>query len=54
MMPILLGEMVQNNQRTCFLCCFLLLSFWGHLGTPKWTQKYSYKLVSGQDVCSDV
>jgi hypothetical protein len=31
------GEIVQNNQKTSFLCCFY---FWGaHLGSPKLAQK---------------
>jgi hypothetical protein len=35
--PIILGEMVQNNQKAGFLSWFG--SFWGHLATPKWTKK---------------
>jgi hypothetical protein len=43
------GEMVQNNQKTGLLCCFL--PFWG---IPKWTQKDRKRPASGQDVWPDV
>jgi hypothetical protein len=36
--PILIREIVQNNQKTGFFCCFSLL-FWGHLGILKMNQK---------------
>jgi hypothetical protein len=45
---ILLGEMVQNNQKTVFLCCFW--PFWGHFGTVKWTQKGTQRPASRGDV----
>jgi hypothetical protein len=50
--PIILGKMVQNNQKTVFLSCFG--SFWGHLATPKWTQKGCQWPASGQNVWPDV
>jgi hypothetical protein len=42
--PILVGEMVQNNQKLVFYAVL------GHLGTPKWTQKGTQRLASEQDV----
>jgi hypothetical protein len=40
--PFLLGETIQNNQKTGFLYPFW--PFWGHLGIPKWTQKGTQRL----------
>jgi hypothetical protein len=40
--PFVLGETIQNNQKTGFLYCFW--PFWGYLGTPKWTQKGTQRL----------
>jgi hypothetical protein len=46
--PILVGEMVQNNQKIVFYAIL------GHLGTPKWTQKGTQRSASGQDVWPNV
>jgi hypothetical protein len=32
----------------------IFLSFWGHLGTPKWTQKHTQRLESREDVWANV
>jgi hypothetical protein len=35
--PILLGKMVQNNQKLCFLCCFFVI--WRPFGHPNGPKK---------------
>jgi hypothetical protein len=51
--PILLGEMVQNNQKKRSLYA-VFLSFWGHFETPKKTQKGTQRPASGQNVWPNV
>jgi hypothetical protein len=53
MRPIILEEIVRNNQKTGFVL-FFFFSFWGYMGTPKWPLKVTGRSESGWDVWSDV
>jgi hypothetical protein len=50
--PLLLEEIVQNNQKTGF--CAGFFSIWSHLGTPIGIQKGTQRSASNQEVWPNV